>query len=472
VRLDQLLDGVQVRALHGNPAVEVSAVTFDSRAARPGSLHCCLPGGHQDGHRFAADAVRSGATALLLRHDLDLPVTRVLVDDPRAAMAPIAAALHGHPSRSLAVIGVTGTNGKTTTTHMVAHVLSAAGRPCSTLGTLTGGFSTPTTPEAPLLQEALAAARDRGDAAVALEVSSHALVRHRVDATAFAVAAFTGLSQDHLDEHGTMEAYFAAKSRLFTDHAVGHAVVVVDDPWGARLAEQVEAAGRVPVTRVTLADWPGTWRLPLPGDHNRRNALCAVAAARLLGVDPKAAVDALATTPPIPGRMEAVDAGQAFAAYVDYAHKPGALEAVLQAARRPGGRVLVVFGCGGDRDRTKRPEMGRVASHLADIAVVTSDNPRSEDPMGIIADVLAGVDGRGRAQVHVEPDRRRAIELAVRLARAGDVVVVAGKGHELEQDVGGHRQPFDDRDELRRALLRGPSGPAERGTPAPSGGHP
>ncbi len=458
MRLDQLLDGVRVLDIIGDPAVEVTAITFDSRAVRPGALHCCLPGGQQDGHCFAGDAVAAGARSLLLRHDVELPVSRVLVDDPRAAMAPVAAAFYGHPSRSLAVVGITGTNGKTTTAHLVAHVLSAAGRRCSTLGTLTGGFSTPTTPEAPLLQWALATAVARGDAAVALEVSSHALVRHRVDATAFAVAVFTGLSQDHLDEHGSMEEYFAAKSRLFTDHQVGHAVITVDDPWGARLAMDVEAAGRVRVTRVTLADWPDEWPLPLPGDHNRRNALCAVAVGRVLGVSPKSAVEALAGVPVVPGRMEPVDAGQPFAAYVDYAHKPGALEAVLQAARRMGERVIVVFGCGGERDRSKRPEMGRLASGLADVAILTSDNPRSEDPMAIIGDVLGGIDGRGRAEVHVEPDRRRAIELAVRQARPGDVLLVAGKGHEVEQEVAGRREPFDDRDEVRRAILRLPGG--------------
>ncbi len=453
MRLDQLLAGTGVRAVRGDPFVEVTAVTYDSRQARPGALHCCLPGGRHDGRSFASDAVAAGASALLLREDVDLPVTRVLVEDPRAAMAPIAATLYGHPSRSLAVVGVTGTSGKTTTTHLVAHVLTAAGRRCSTLGTLTGGFSTITTPEAPFLQWALATARNRGDVAVAVEVSSHALVRHRVDATAFAVAVFTGLSQDHLDEHGTMEAYFEAKARLFTHHAVGHAVIVVDDLWGSRLAREMEEAGRIPVTRVTLSDWPDAWALPLPGEHNRRNALCALAVGRALGVNPKVAVEALAGAPPIPGRMELVDAGQPFTAYVDFAHKPGALEAALKAARRPGGRVLVVFGCGGDRDRAKRPEMGRLAALLADVAILTTDNPRSEDPMGIIGDVLAGIDGRGRAEVHVEPDRRRAIEMGVRLARPGDVLLVAGKGHEVEQEIGGRRQPFDDRDEVRRAVL-------------------
>jgi len=452
VRLAQLLDGVAVRAVHGDPSVEVTAVTFDSRAVSPGALHCCLPGGRVDGHRFADQAVAAGATSLLVQRDVDLPVTRVVVDDARAAMAPVSAGLHGHPSRAVAVVGVTGTNGKTTTTHLVAHVLSAAGRPCSTLGTLTGGFTTPTTPEAPFLQEALAAARDRGDAAVALEVSSHALVRHRVDATAFAVAVFTGLSQDHLDEHGTMEDYFAAKARLFTEHEVGHAVIVVDDSWGARLAREVEGAGRIEVTRVRLADWDSTWLLSLPGDHNRRNALCALAVGRALGVSPEAAVAALADAPEVSGRMERVDAGQPFTAYVDYAHKPGALEAVLHAARPAQGRVLVVFGCGGERDRTKRPEMGRLAASLADVAILTSDNPRSEAPLAIIDEVLAGIDGSGGAEVHVEVDRRRAIELGVRLARNGDVLLVAGKGHESEQVVDGRRLPFDDRVELRRAL--------------------
>ncbi len=458
MRLDQLLDGTSVRAVHGDGSVEVTAVTFDSRAVKPGALHCCIPGAHHDGQRFAADAVAAGAASLLLRHDVDLPVTRVLVDDPQAAMAPVAASLYDNPSRSLAVVGVTGTNGKTTTTHLIAHMLTAAGQRCSTLGTLTGGFSTITTPEAPFLQRALASARSRGDSAVALEVSSHALVRHRVDATDFAVAVFTGLSQDHLDEHGTMDAYFAAKARLFTDHPVGHAVIVVDDGWGARLAVDVEAAGRVPVTRVTLADWRIGWALPLPGDHNRRNALCALAVGRCLGVSRRDAVEALASVPPVPGRMERIDAGQAFDAYVDYAHKPGALEAVLQAARPTGGRVLVVFGCGGDRDRSKRAEMGRLAAVLADVAIITTDNPRREDPMAIIGDVLAGIDDdRARAEVHVEPDRRRAIEMGVRLAHPGDVLLVAGKGHELTQDIGANRQPFDDRDEVRRAVLGRPS---------------
>ena len=455
MRLDQLLDGVAVRAVHGDPSVEVTAVTFDSRAVRVGVLHCCLPGGRVDGHRFAGDAVAAGATSLLVRHDVDLPVTRVVVDDPRAAMAPVSAGLHGHPSRALAVVGVTGTNGKTTTTHLVAHVLSAAGRPCSALGTLTGGFTTPTTPEAPFLQEALAIARDRGDAAAALEVSSHALVRHRVDATTFAVAVFTGLSQDHLDEHGTMEGYFAAKARLFTEHEVGHAVIVVDDPWGARLAREVEGAGGIEVTRVSLSDWGPTWTLSLAGDHNRRNALCALAVGRVLGISPQVAVDSLAKAPEVPGRMEQVDAGQPFTAYVDYAHKPGALEAVLHAARPAQGRVLVVFGCGGERDRTKRAEMGRLAASLADVAILTTDNPRSEEPRAVIDDVLAGIDGSGGAEVHVEADRRRAIELGVRLARAGDVLLVTGKGHETEQEVGGRRLPFDDRIELRRALRGG-----------------
>ena len=256
-----------------------------------------------------------------------------------------------------------------------------------------------------------------------------------------------------------MEAYYEAKSRLFTSHPVGHAVIVVDDPWGARLAGEVEAAGRMPLTRVTLSDWPADWSLPLPGDHNRRNALCAAAIARVLGVSPDASGQALASSPPIPGRMELVAGGQPFATYVDYAHKPGALEAVLETARRAGpGRVLVVFGCGGERDRSKRSEMGRVATTLADMAILTSDNPRGEDPLAIIGEVLAGVDGSGRAELHVEPDRRRAIELGVRLAGPGDVLLVAGKGHELEQEVGGRTTPFDDRDEVRRAVLQVRSG--------------
>jgi UDP-N-acetylmuramoyl-L-alanyl-D-glutamate--2,6-diaminopimelate ligase len=458
VRLGQLTEGLEVRALQGDPDVEVTAIAFDSREVPDGALFVCLRGADADGHAFAADAVADGAVAVLVDHDVEVPATRVVVDDTRLAMAQVAATFYDNPSRRLAVIGVTGTNGKTTTTHLIAHALSALGRQCEALGTLTGGFTTPTTPEAPLLQAALAAARDRGDAAVAMEVSSHALVRHRVDGTAFAIAVFTGLSQDHLDEHGTMEDYYAAKRSLFVDHQVGQAVVVVDDEWGRRLADELEERGRPRVTRVSLDLWPPTWELPLPGDHNRRNALCAIAVCRVLGFEPQAAADALASAPAVPGRLERVEAGQPFTAYVDYAHKPGALEAALGAVRGEG-RTIAVLGAGGDRDRTKRPEMGRLAATLADVAIFTSDNPRSEEPMSIIGDLLGGVDRAARAEVHVEPDRRAAIALAVRLARPGDTVLVAGKGHETTQEVAGRHEPFDDRDELRRAIgARGPLG--------------
>jgi UDP-N-acetylmuramoyl-L-alanyl-D-glutamate--2,6-diaminopimelate ligase len=445
------------------PTVEVTTVTHDTRAVRPGALFCCVRGARVDGHDLAPAALDAGAVALLVDRPLTLPAPhahapQVVVPDVRRALGPVAAAFRGFPSHELYVVGVTGTAGKTTVTHLVQSVLESAGVPCGLVGTLSGAR---TTPEATELQEILAAERDAGRRAVAVEVSSHGLDLHRVDATRFAVGVFTNLSQDHLDFHGTMEAYFAAKARLFTPELTERAVICTDDEWGERMAALARANGVREVHPYGLADAgelelrPGgtsfTWRgervdLRLAGRFNVRNALAAAISAALLGVPVTTVAKGLATAPPVRGRFEPVDAGQPFPVLVDYAHKPGALEQVLGTARElvgEGGRVVVVFGCGGDRDAAKRPVMGEVASRLADAVVLTSDNPRSEDPRAIISDVHNGI--APGASVVVEPDRRRAIERALGGARPGDVVLIAGKGHETTQVIGEQVIPFDDR---------------------------
>jgi UDP-N-acetylmuramoyl-L-alanyl-D-glutamate--2,6-diaminopimelate ligase len=369
-------------------------------------------------------------------------------------MGPVAAACHGHPSAALPVVGVTGTNGKTTTTWLLRAVLEAAGRPTGLIGTLSGAR---TTPEAPDLQARLAALRDEGARAVSMEVSSHALALHRVDGTRFAVAVFTNLGRDHLDFHDTLEEYFAAKARLFTPELAEVAVVGVDDPHGRLLRD----AARIPTRGYSLADVEdlelgprsstGRWRgqrlvVPLGGAFNVRNALAAAMAAVELGVDEATVVEGLAAAPPVPGRFEAVALEAPFTVVVDYAHTPDALEALLGAARdvaAPGARLLVAFGCGGDRDRAKRPAMGEVAARLADVVVVTSDNPRSEDPAAIAEAVRRGAAGPGAVTTVL--DRREAVATVLAEAGPGDVVVVAGKGHETTQDIGGAAVPFDDR---------------------------
>jgi UDP-N-acetylmuramoyl-L-alanyl-D-glutamate--2,6-diaminopimelate ligase len=378
-------------------------------------------------------------------------------------MARVASRFHGEPSHALTVVGVTGTNGKTTVTHLLRSVLEAHGWPAAVVGTL-GGLHT--TPEAPELEALLARLRDEGRRAVAMEVSSHALDQHRVDGMRFAVAVFTNLSQDHLDHHGTMEDYFAAKARLFGPELAARGVVNADDPYGRTLLEKAP----IPLDAFTIADasdltvgvdgssfaWCGQRvALHLGGLFNVRNALAAAAAARALGVPPDTVAEGLGRVTSVPGRFEAVDGGQPFSVLVDYAHTPEGLEQVLGAARAAAGsehRVIVVFGAGGDRDRAKRPLMGRAATRLADLVVLTSDNPRSEDPMVIIEDVLSGavsLDG-----LVVEPDRAAAIGAAIGAARPGDVVVLAGKGHEDTQVFADRTVPFDDREVARAALAR------------------
>ena len=461
MRLRHVLRDVAVQQFVGDPdAAEVKGVVHDSRAVSAGSLFCCIPGETADGHDFAPAAVEAGAVALLCERTVPVDVVQAVVASTRLAMGPAAATFHGHPSRALDVIGVTGTNGKTTTTHLLRSVLDATGRPAEVIGTLTGAR---TTPEATELQQALASMRDRGTRAVAMEVSSHALAQHRVDGTWFRVAVFTNLSRDHLDFHHSMEEYFEAKASLFTEQRCERAVINVDDEWGRRLSERV----RVPwepysldlVTDIEVGSrssrcvWEGVvLRIPLGGRFNLSNALAASVAARALGLAPADIAAGLAGAGAVPGRFEPVDAGQPFAVIVDYAHTPDGLEQVLTAARglAAGHAVTVVFGCGGDRDPSKRAPMGEVASRLADRVVLTSDNPRGEDPQAIIDAVRSGI--TDPSAVTVEPDRRAAIALALAGAHPGDVVVIAGKGHETTQTIGAEVIPFDDRVVARELL--------------------
>ncbi len=441
-----------------------TAVTHDSRRVGRGTLFCCVVGANVDGHDFAPDAVAAGAVALLVERELPTaalphPVPQLVVEDVRAALGPAAAAVLGRPAERLRTVGVTGTNGKTTVVTMLGHVLDRAGRSVGVVGTLTGER---TTPEATDLQARLAAFVEEGVTDVAMEVSSHALVLHRVDGIVFDVGVFTNLGQDHLDFHGTPEAYFAAKATLFEPERSRAGVVDVDDVHGRLL---VDASER-PLTAVSLADAHDlrtaadgstfTWRgqpvsLPVPGRHNVANALLAAEACRLLGVDDATVARALADVPVVPGRFESVDAGQPFQVVVDYAHTPDALEEVLLASRELVGRgaLTVVFGCGGDRDATKRPVMGEVACRLADVVVLTNDNPRSEDPLRILDEIRTGCSGAP----HVEPDRRAAIRQALAGARPGDLVLIAGKGHEQGQVHGDRVEPFDDRVVAREELV-------------------
>lgn len=460
--------------------VEIAALAYDNRKVQPGTLFFCVPGFTRDGHDFAPDAVARGAAALVVERELGLGVPEVRVRSVRAAMAVAAANFHGDPSAELDVVGITGTNGKTTTAFLVRGLLEAAGRQTGLLGTVkavVGGSEREvqrTTAEAIELQADLRAMRDGGDVAAAIEVSSHALELHRADAVRFAAAIFTNLTQDHLDFHPTMEEYFLAKRRLF-ETTPGVAVVNVDDAYGRRLAGELRAAGASLVTiaidheadyRATelttgltgsrftalTPEGPIAMRTPLPGRFNVQNVLGAVAAVRALGVTLEQIAAALPEAGRVPGRFEPVDEGQGFAVLVDYAHTPDSLDNVLQAARGlTERRVLSVFGCGGDRDRTKRPLMGEIAARLSDEAFATSDNPRSEDPAQILRDVVEGT-GSG-AHVHVEVDRRKAIYEAVAAAADGDVVVIAGKGHEQGQEFAdGRKLPFDDVTVAREAL--------------------
>jgi UDP-N-acetylmuramoyl-L-alanyl-D-glutamate--2,6-diaminopimelate ligase len=468
-----------LRELMGNgaPEVEVSGLAYSSQSVAPGTLFFCVPGLRVDGHEFAPEAVSRGAVALVCERSLGLGVPEVIVGDARAAMAPAAARFFGDPTAELSVVGITGTNGKTTTAFLLRHLLEAAGVQTGLLGTVkrvVAGRQEDvelTTPEAVDLHATFRRMLDGGDRACVMEVSSHALELGRVSTIRFARRVFTNLSQDHLDFHPDMEAYFRAKRRLFEEPPApaSSAIVGVDDRYGRRLAAALEA----PITFAVDADadyraravnfdlggssftcetpaGPLWLELPLPGLFNVRNALAAIAGARSLGVERELIEEALPRFDRVPGRFEAVEEGQDFGVLVDYAHTPDSLANVLAAARElTEERLHVVFGAGGDRDRSKRAPMGQAAGRLADRVIVTSDNPRSEDPEAIVDDVMQGV-GPGAER---EVDRRKAIVHAIATARPGDVVVIAGKGHEQGQEFeGGRKEPFDDVTVAREAL--------------------
>jgi UDP-N-acetylmuramoyl-L-alanyl-D-glutamate--2,6-diaminopimelate ligase len=434
-------------------------LAYDARRVTPGTLFFCVPGTRADGHDYASAAVERGAAALVVERLLDLPVPQFVADDARAAMAVAADEFFGRPSEQLVVAGVTGTNGKTTTAFLLYSILEAAGLRPGLLGTVecrVGGevrIAVRTTPEAIDLQRTLREMLDAGDRSCVLEATSHGSELHRLDRIRFDALVFTNLTQDHLDFHSTMERYFEAKRRLFLEGRPP-AAINSGDEWGRRLlADRPDALtyGLGPGAEVGPDALEGV-DLRLRGRFNVENALGALAAARLLGIEEDAIVRGLEAVPGVPGRFESVDEGQPFEVVVDYSHTPDSLENVLRAARElTEGRVICVFGCGGDRDRGKRPVMGGIAARLADVPIVTSDNPRSEDPLAIIEEIVAGME----PGAEVDPDRRRAIARAVELAEAGDVVVIAGKGHEQGQEFrGGRKVPFDDREVAREALRR------------------
>ncbi len=493
--LGELIAGVGPVA-GGGSDVEIAELAYDSRRVAPGTLFFCVPGFRSDGHDFAAGAVEDGAVALVVERPLGLGVPEVLVPSVRAAMGPIASRFYGDPTAALRVVGITGTNGKTTTAFLVRALLQAVGEQTGLLGTVTsivGGAQRPvqrTTPEAIDLHANFRAMLDGGDRACAMEVSSHALELGRAGGVRFAAAVFTNLTQDHLDFHPTMEDYFLAKRLLFLPGEgppPGVSVVNVGDPYGRRLANEIEGALTFAIDAP--ADYSATElrcdsagcrfalhtplgarevSLPMPGRFNVANALAALAAVHALGFDLETLIDGLQRGVRVPGRFEPVDAGQDFAVLVDYAHTPDSLENVLRASRDIAeGRVISVFGAGGDRDRSKRPLMGEISARLADITLVTSDNPRSEEPAEIVAEIVAGIPPAALADgsVYVEVDRRAAIERALSLAMADDVVVIAGKGHEQGQEFAeGRKEPFDDVTVARELLT------ARIGAPTRAGG--
>ena len=494
LRLRDLLAGAEVSHVDGDPELEIGSLVLDSRRAEPGSLFFCVPGHVADGHAFAPYAVQAGASALVVEHDVDVegPVTKVYVADARSAMAQAAARFYDEPTEGLRVVGITGTNGKTTTAFLIRHVLESLGLKTGLMGTVqqvVGGVGEPverTTPEAIDLQRTFRRMVDAGDRFCAIEVSSHALELRRTLGIRFAVATFTNLTQDHLDFHADMEGYFQAKRRLFVHERSERHAINADDEYGRRLLAESDDAVSFSVSGAEEATLRATEvsfdalgsrfvcvegadevevRSGLPGLFNVENQLAALASLRCLGFGLHEAADALGSAPRVPGRFEPIDEGQDFGVLVDYAHTPDSLDNVLRAARSlTSGRLISVFGCGGDRDRAKRPLMGEIGARLSDLAIVTSDNPRSEDPARVVDEVLEGAQSAdGAGELRSEVDRAEAIAAAVAAAQPGDTVVIAGKGHEQGQEfAGGRKIPFDDRDVAREAL-RGRAG----GPPAP-----
>lgn len=461
--LSELVAKSEVEVPEGDLNVEVRDITHDSRQVVPGAVFACVSGDAVDGHVFANDAVGSGAPAIIVDRELHTGVPEIVVGEVRKVLGPMASIVHGDPSLQIPVVGVTGTSGKTTVTHLLGAIFDAAQLPNVVMGTLSG---TMTTPEGSDLQRQLAAAVESGTEVVAMEVSSHALALYRVDGTRFAVSVFTNLGRDHLDFHTNVESYFAAKARLFDRSLSEFGVVNRDDLWGRKL---IEASDRqhcpmrtygaddvkdveLTVTGTSLSWLGNSMMVHLPGRFNVLNAIAAATTADQMGIDADAIVAGIDSVRSVRGRFELVSAGVAdIDVVVDYAHKPEALEAVLVAARElTTSRVVVVVGAGGDRDPSKRPIMGRAAATLADLAVITSDNPRSEDPGSIIDEMVEGIDST--TNVVIEPDRAEAIRLAIVTAHPGDLVLIAGKGHEATQAIGETVVAFDDVDHARRAL--------------------
>jgi UDP-N-acetylmuramoyl-L-alanyl-D-glutamate--2,6-diaminopimelate ligase len=448
MQLERLIAALAPTDVVGGGALEIRELAYDARAVPRDSLFFCVPGERADGHDFAAQAVESGAVALVVERRLDLEAPQLVVASVREAMPKAAVEFFGDPTAELSVLAITGTNGKTTTAYLLWSILEAAGRKPALLTNVERRVGDQVrevglnTPESIDLQRLFREMVDAGNAACVMEATSMASVKGRLEGTRFAVLVFTNLTQDHLDFHETMDAYFEAKRRLFVQ--AEQAVINVGDEYGQRLAREFPHA-----VAFSPDDGLGGIDLQLPGRLNVENALAAAAAARALGIDEEAIKQGIEAVDRVPGRFDRVDEGQPFTVLVDYAHTPGALESALESARElTRGRLICVFGAGGDRDRAKRPLMGRVVTGLADVALVTSDNPRSEDPAAIAAEVVDGLD------LDVELDRRAAIERAIELAREGDVVVIAGKGHEQGQEIGGRKLPFDDREVAEETLRR------------------
>ena len=458
MELARIAESLSPSQVVGDAAVEISDLAYDTRAVTPGALFFCVSGARFDGHELADRAIDAGAAGLVVEHPVASRVPQVIVDDSRSAMAAAALEFFGHPANELQIAAVTGTNGKTTTAFLLYSILGAAGRKPGLLGTIEsriGGEIRPavrTTPEAIDLQRAFREMLDAGDRSAAMEATSHGSQLGRLDGIRFSSLAFTNLTQDHLDLHGTMEAYFEAKRRLFLEGRPP-AAINVGDSWGRKLAGDRPDAltyGYADDAEIRPEALDGI-DFKLKGRFNVENALAALASCRLLEIDDDAIARGLEAVEGVPGRFEAVDEGQPFTVLVDYAHTPDSLENVLTTARElTSGRLICVFGCGGDRDREKRPIMGRIAAELADVPIVTSDNPRSEDPGAIIDEILAGMDG----DAEIVQDRRSAIAHAIETAEPGDVVVIAGKGHEQGQQFRDRTVPFDDREVAREALRR------------------
>ena len=475
MKLRDVFKGLDLSLAGGLEDLEIKGIASDSREVEEGYLFVCIKGFTTDGHLHASQAVERGARALVVEDELNLPVPQVKVPNTRKLLPYLARNFYGNPHESLTLVGVTGTNGKTTVTHLITHCLEAAGEKVLLVGTVAYRMGNSfmkaerTTPPPLVLWRLFREAVEAGVTHVVMEVSSHALTLDRVEGLDFHVSAFTNLSRDHLDFHRTMEHYYWAKKSLFTHHTRDKALINADDPFGRRLLVELDRGGvgfalenpagirgRVVSTSlegqvVEIRESRGSFevRTPLVGRHNAYNLLASWGVLSALGMDPEEISHHMGTFQGVEGRLERVENFRGVGVFVDYAHTPDALKVVLEALRPiTRGKLVVVFGCGGDRDRGKRPLMGAVASRLADVVVVTSDNPRSEEPMEIIRDILEGVEG----EVEVEPDRREAIRLALKNCEPGDVVLIAGKGHEDYQIIGDQVFPFDDRKVAREIM--------------------